>query len=500
MKKLLVFLLVVSAIFAFAGDPGYYFSELLFSFMGEDSVHVNYKLLDGSTDGYQYGPHGVVVDPEGKIWVGFVYGNLEQFETTDGVIRLRGLHCFMPDGTPASFSPINFLDYPDGGKDTISAESYNSGSCRGLSMMADGSILFTGWSTLHKIDYMTGQGLARWYPKMQDPSWTNAAGTEGAHDPVSGLVFFGHVGANNKIYALNEDLEFVTIAVNPSPSLQRSLLHRTLADGTGQLITPTIWSGIGIKIWESDDPEFVEYVCVDTVGNIEVMVEDTLVIFQAWAECLDWVDPYEGLILYGTYTTPIVAGDKVKKPEHPHISKWVLYDIDNDEEVASFGKKYNAAVDNTPGLILPVNESIPSAELGNQPMTYTPRGAAVLEDGEHYQFIINDMDLGIIQRVRWSTTAIGHDRYVPFGFTLEQNYPNPFNPTTTISFSIENDLDIVIDVFDMMGKKVATVHSGRMEAGAHKINFDASNLASGTYVYQLAVGDFTVARRMTLIK
>ena len=58
----------------------------------------------------------------------------------------------------------------------------------------------------------------------------------------------------------------------------------------------------------------------------------------------------------------------------------------------------------------------------------------------------------------------------------------------------------MVDVFDLAGKKVATVYNGFMEAGKHSMTFDASNLASGTYVYNLTVNDFTVSRKMTLVK
>ncbi|MDZ7822300.1 MAG: hypothetical protein U5N26_11165 [Candidatus Marinimicrobia bacterium] len=163
----------------------------------------------------------MVVDPEGKIWVGFYGGYSRQFERAAGdTIRLRALHCFMPDGTSASFFPIEFLEFPDGTKDTIYAESYANGSCRGLSATDDGDILHTAWSTIYKIDYQTGEGLGMWYPEMDGHS--NAAMTEAAHDPELGLIYAGHVASNLPIYVLDEDLGYVGVAVDTCPTLQRS--------------------------------------------------------------------------------------------------------------------------------------------------------------------------------------------------------------------------------------------------------------------------------------
>ncbi len=85
-------------------------------------------------------------------------------------------------------------------------------------------------------------------------------------------------------------------------------------------------------------------------------------------------------------------------------------------------------------------------------------------------------------------------------FSLAQNYPNPFNPTTTISFTL-NRADLTsLNVFDVLGRTVATMNMGRMEAGSHTISFDGSNLSSGVYFYQLESGAVNATRKMLLLK
>jgi hypothetical protein len=85
-------------------------------------------------------------------------------------------------------------------------------------------------------------------------------------------------------------------------------------------------------------------------------------------------------------------------------------------------------------------------------------------------------------------------------FTLEQNYPNPFNPTTKISWQSPVSSRQVLKVFDVLGNEVATIVDKAMDAGYHSIDFNASNLPSGVYFYQLQVGDFIETKKMILLR
>ena len=72
-------------------------------------------------------------------------------------------------------------------------------------------------------------------------------------------------------------------------------------------------------------------------------------------------------------------------------------------------------------------------------------------------------------------------------FELEQNYPNPFNPATTISFNLQNDSQVSLIIFDVLGQQVTQLINRELEAGRHSINFDASSLRSGVYFYKLRI-------------
>ncbi len=90
---------------------------------------------------------------------------------------------------------------------------------------------------------------------------------------------------------------------------------------------------------------------------------------------------------------------------------------------------------------------------------------------------------------------------VPSQFFVDQNYPNPFNPSTQIKFGITEAANIDLRIYDALGREVAVLISNQfMGAGSYNVKFDASNLASGTYVYRMTAGANTVSRKMQLLK
>jgi hypothetical protein len=88
----------------------------------------------------------------------------------------------------------------------------------------------------------------------------------------------------------------------------------------------------------------------------------------------------------------------------------------------------------------------------------------------------------------------------PVEFRLQQNYPNPFNPSTTIAFTLSQAANIQLQVYDLLGRQVATLIDGATTAGLHVVTFDGHDLASGTYLCVLQTPDFRESRRMTLLK
>jgi hypothetical protein len=86
------------------------------------------------------------------------------------------------------------------------------------------------------------------------------------------------------------------------------------------------------------------------------------------------------------------------------------------------------------------------------------------------------------------------------GYVLEQNYPNPFNPLTSISYALPEDTFVRLRVLDTYGRQVRSLVNAVKLAGAHTVEFDGSDLPSGTYIYTLEAGDKRITRTMTLMK
>jgi hypothetical protein len=89
---------------------------------------------------------------------------------------------------------------------------------------------------------------------------------------------------------------------------------------------------------------------------------------------------------------------------------------------------------------------------------------------------------------------------IPEVFELFQNYPNPFNPTTNIRFALPNASEVKIEVFNILGQSVAAILDEKKPAGYHTIFFDARNLASGLYFYQIKTDNKREIKKMLLIK
>ncbi|MBI9070067.1 MAG: choice-of-anchor A family protein [Melioribacteraceae bacterium] len=89
---------------------------------------------------------------------------------------------------------------------------------------------------------------------------------------------------------------------------------------------------------------------------------------------------------------------------------------------------------------------------------------------------------------------------IPNKFSLDQNYPNPFNPSTMIQFAVPESGSYSIIVYNIIGKEVAVAASGNFGAGTHKINFDASLISTGVYIYRLVGNNVNIAKKMILMK
>jgi hypothetical protein len=127
------------------------------------------------------------------------------------------------------------------------------------------------------------------------------------------------------------------------------------------------------------------------------------------------------------------------------------------------------------------------------PFTLGPNGSISVEGGS----------------LKLPVSVKSRERNLPESFFIEQNYPNPFsakgygtfgNPSTTIRFGLPAASHVTVEVFNMLGQKVATLFDGRKDAGVHDLQFNAVNLSAGVYLYRIQAGEVVSINRMVLGK
>ena len=125
-----------------------------------------------------------------------------------------------------------------------------------------------------------------------------------------------------------------------------------------------------------------------------------------------------------------------------------------------------------------------SWSVGGCPFVYSGQGNNVVNSGVYIKYPL----------------GINKNNEVPDAYRLDQNYPNPFNPVTTIKYGISRAGNVKLAVYDVLGRQVAVIVNEFRQGGSHSVNFNASELASGVYVYTIRSGEFTDTKKMVLIK
>ena len=196
----------------------------------------------------------------------------------------------------------------------------------------------------------------------------------------------------------------------------------------------------------------------------------------------DLAEAYEGMVL--EIDNPYVMSTNADAPSGPFGEFSISSDNDATNALrvddVSTGVSYTG---NNPGSVLTVG----------QRLDYV-RGALWYTFSNFKLGPATMSDIGAV-----INTSID-DSEVPASFTLHQNYPNPFNPTTQIAFDVATSGNVKLEVYDVMGRQVASLVDGAVSVGVHTVTFDARNLSSGMYIYRLTSGATVQSMRMLLMK
>lgn len=131
------------------------------------------------------------------------------------------------------------------------------------------------------------------------------------------------------------------------------------------------------------------------------------------------------------------------------------------------------------------------------PQTYTFRDKNLTESRNYY-YRLKQVDYN--GYFEYSKVMYIYIDVKPRDYSLSANYPNPFNPTTTIHFSIPENVHVTLQVYDAIGNHVQTLVDESRSAGKYEVTFDAAKLASGVYYYRLQAGQFLQTKKLLLMK
>ncbi|MCY4158363.1 MAG: T9SS type A sorting domain-containing protein [Bacteroidetes bacterium] len=438
--------------------------------------------------------HGVAVDAEGKVWVSqyfpefWVLANGDTLKDRNGeYISTPAVHIFNSDGTKA-MEPIRSFTYR-GMADTLfwDVKDGPAKDVRGIRTDHNGNIIimvgtpFTPnnpltrenpTSLMFRLDHQTGEVLDRVDLGAEEFGSPASPGID-----ANGNIYIAPVAGSSPIKVYDSDFQDKEIVTTSAPGIGRTV--EVTADGN-----TVYWSAFthsGTYKYQRPN-EFAPY---DSIGLIH---EGLLAESSAR-------DPSTGYIWLGHSVAGSIPLPSVGRFAPGSELTWFAIDPATDEIVDSlnfdwpfvFGEQKTRGIGFSPdgnyayvGLFdnSRDGDGIPLNGVGGVPRGFTFK-----------------------KFMRGQVTNIQRDPVeIPDGFTLSQNYPNPFNPQTNIEFEIKDAGLATLKVYDVLGREVATLVDEHLITGKYTATFNATDLSSGTYVYQLNVAGHLLSGRMTLVK
>ncbi len=150
-------------------------------------------------------------------------------------------------------------------------------------------------------------------------------------------------------------------------------------------------------------------------------------------------------------------------------------------------------------------------------LLYDPLGEKFIEAGEHFmaempftlsnpeEVTVDKLILVDVERQKLLNVQVeiiyGNPVSLPSDYMLSQNYPNPFNPGTTIEFSLPEDVsNVKLSIYNALGEKVSELVNSALTAGKYQYQWNAQNIATGMYIYELRTEKFVSVKKMILLK
>ncbi len=389
------------------------------------------------------------------------------------------------------FSDDNWLDDGDAGfPKYISANQFggdgsvNSGSINPVSDLADSDFFFAGNPYFYPIDWdlLTKSGLSNTVYVYDDAnstwqSWNGSVGniTDGELSAFQGFFIQGSGGSgsltieesdiiSNSVSLLKQgDTEPKALKIHAEAGEFSADAWLSFQEGgeagrdtfDGQALTPLASNYLRLAtIIGNEDKLQINALPIDYNEELRFPMDLSGVVDSSVAQV-----SFEGLEDFEDWTITI-------------------QDLDTEEV-------FELSQDDTLSLV------IRSAQAKTVGAPASPVSLKAKTDGHRFELVLTPV-IGV--------TNTQPDPSLPEQITLEQNYPNPFNPGTRILFEVPGSGIVTLEVFNLVGQKVAELVNEQKPAGRYEVTFDASALSSGVYVYRLSTAGQQLTRKMTLIK
>jgi hypothetical protein len=398
-----------------------------------------------------FGVAGLTVAPDGNIWVAPAWA-VDSIQDNGGTWwPVVQIFVFRPDGTPLPYSGFKTI------KVGAMQDSLFNGT-NGMRKDAQGNIVYATYDAYYKINYKTGQGLAKVIPLADNyvvtPAFTSA-----------NELFVAYILPGNPILLYDNSFGLLGTAVVSAPGYSRSF--EVSKDGN-----EIYWAGYSLNkvlVYHSDNGTLGPYVLKDSLAH------------GLQVESFAWNTRNGYLYMSGGNVDTTDYGPFL--PGHAPM-KWIGFDVATKSGKDTIAWNWNA---------------YPYARTaGDAPR---PRAIDFSVTGDTAYVACFLAEKAAVQMFRRVPTGVSQsEELAPANYELAQNYPNPFNPSTTIRYGLPNRAHVMLTVFNALGQQVALLQNGEQEAGYHEVRFDGSGLSSGVYFYRIEAGSFTSTRKLLLIQ
>ncbi len=458
MRKLLLLLFVLAPTVASA-QSGWTFSRV-FPDSSQRKAH-------GQT-------HGLAVDRQGKVWIqpnNAGNGDSVFVSALGRRVISNAIYVFNADGTPASFSPLLFLDYPGGGRDTLGGFlgrnatnqlAWETRSGRGLALDPDGNIIAAHFNTIFRINATTGAGINR---------VRNTALNGTAANGLSGPA----VDRNGRIYATGVFPGDVIAIFNPDMSFRENIV--SVDEGFSRIMGVSA-TGDTVYHFPYDKKAVYRYKRPDEFSAFTT-TPDTLLKGMAVESFT--THPTTKLLWMG-------AGSLNDLPRPPYFrNRWYAFNA-NDLNQA-FPTKRDSIVWN-------------GTKSDGSPSDGRPRAIAFSQEGmTAYDGQYSNVGGELYGERTYANMRVGVDgfgRWVPEDVLVTVG-PNPTRGTTTVRYQGLAGVPVRLQLFDVAGRLVATLVDGVQPSGEQQATFDVSNLAAGVYYVRYSAEGTVVTRPVSVV-